>query len=221
MRQLSKFAVVCACGLTMLAAGACAQMGMGMRPSMPSGVFTPTVGAGAAYEVTSSDGKTQPIEFAIVGKESVNGKDGYWMEWTTSTGRTGPMIMKTLIVPGATDAPTRMIMQMGSGQPMEMPTQGRMGAQAKPNTDIREGGQDVGKESVTVPAGTFSCEHYRSKDGGDVWISSQVPLFGMVKSVNNGSTMVLTKAITGAKDKITGTPVPFNPQMMMQGTQNP
>src|SRR6202050_1189878 len=220
MRQLSKFAAVCACGLTMLAAGASAQMGMGMRPSMPSGIFTPTVGAGAAYEVTSSDGKTQPIEFALVGKESVNGKDGYWMEWTTSTGRTGQMIMKTLIVPGATDAPTRMIMQMASGQPMEMPTQGRMGAQAKPNTDIREGGQDLGKESVTVPAGTFNCEHYRSKDGGDVWISSQVPLFGMVKSVSNGSTMVLTKAITGAKDKITGTPVPFNPQMMMQGVQN-
>jgi hypothetical protein len=220
MRQLSKFAAVCACGLTMLAAGASAQMGMGMRPSMPSGIFTPTVGAGAAYEVTSSDGKTQPIEFALVGKESVNGKDGYWMEWTTATGRTGQMIMKTLIVPGANDAPTRMIMQMGGGQPMEMPTQGRMGAQAKPNTDIREGGQDLGKESVTVPAGTFSCEHYRSKDGGDVWISSQVPLFGMVKSVNNGSTMVLTKAITGAKDKITGAPVPFNPQMMMQGVQN-
>ena len=218
MRQLSKFAAVCTCGLTMLAAGASAQMGM--RPSMPSGIFTPTVGAGAAYEVTSSDGKTQPIEFALVGKESVNGKDGYWMEWTTSTGRTGQMIMKTLIVPGATDAPTRMIMQMASGQPMEMPTQGRMGAQAKPNTDIREGGQDLGKESVTVPAGTFNCEHYRSKDGGDVWISSQVPLFGMVKSVSNGSTMVLTKAITGAKDKITGTPVPFNPQMMMQGVQN-
>src|ERR1700728_2798864 len=165
MRQLSKFAAVCTCGLTMLAAGASAQMGM--RPSMPSGIFTPTVGAGAAYEVTSSDGKTQPIEFALVGKESVNGKDGYWMEWTTSTGRTGQMIMKTLIVPGATDAPTRMIMQMASGQPMEMPTQGRMGAQAKPNTDIREGGQDLGKESVTVPAGTFNCEHYRSKDGGD------------------------------------------------------
>jgi hypothetical protein len=218
MRQLSKFAAVCACALTMLAAGATAQMGM--RPSMPSGIFTPTVGAGAAYDMTSSDGKTQSIEFALVGKESVNGKDGYWMEWTMTSGRMGQMIMKTLIVPGATDAPTRMIMQMGGGQPMEMPSQGRMGAQPKPNTDIREGGQDLGKESITLPAGTFSCEHYRSKDGGDYWISSQVPLFGMVKSVNNGSTMVLTKAITGAKDKITGTPVPFNPQMMMQGMQN-
>jgi hypothetical protein len=217
MRNLSKFAAVCACGLTMVAVGANAQMGM--RPSMPSGIFTPSVGAGAAYDTSSSDGK-QSIELTLVGKENVNGKDGYWMEWTMTSGRMGEMIMKTLIVPGATDAPTRMIMQMGKGAPMEMPSQGRMGTQPKPNTDIREGSQDLGKDSVTVPAGTFRCEHYRSKDGGDYWISSQVPLFGMVRSVNNGSTTVLTKVITGAKDKITGTPVPFNPQMMTQGMQN-
>ncbi len=216
-----KFAAVCAFGLAILAATASAQMGMGMgmRPSMPSGIFTPTVGAGAQYESTAADGTKTTVEFALVGKETVNGKDGYWLEWTTP-GKMGDMIMKTLIVPGATDAAPRVIMQMGKGQPMEMPAQNRMGMSVKPNFDVRTGAQDLGKESVTVPAGTFSCEHYRSKDGGDTWVSSQVPPFGMVKSSNNGSTMVLTKLITGAKDKITGTPVPFNPQMMMQGMQN-
>lgn len=214
-----KFAAVCAFGLTILAATASAQMGMGMRPSMPSGIFTPTVGAGAQYESTAADGTKTTVEFALVGKETVNGKDGYWLEWTTP-GKMGEMIMKTLIVPGATDAAPRVIMQMGKGQPMEMPAQNRMGMSVKPNFDVRSGAQDLGKESVTVPAGTFSCEHYRSKDGGDTWVASNVPPFGMVKSSNNGSTMVLTKLITGAKDKITGTPVPFNPQMMMQGMQN-
>jgi hypothetical protein len=29
--------------------------------------------------------------------------------------------------------------------------------------------------------------------------------------------MVLTKVVTDAKDKITGTPVPFNPRLMMPG----
>jgi hypothetical protein len=217
MRTLSRFAAVCACGLTMWAAGASAQMGM--RPSMPSGIFTPTVGAGAAYDMTTSEG-TQSIEYAIVGKEGVNGKDGYWMEWTMSGSRMGDMIMKVLIVPGSTDPSQHMIMQMGKNPPMEMPQYGRSGPAPKPNMDVREGGQDLGKESVTVPAGTFSCEHYRSKDGGDVWVSSQVPPFGMVKSQSNGSSMVLTRLITGAKDKITGTPVPFNPQMMMPGMQN-
>ncbi len=214
-----KFAAACAFCFTILAASASAQMGMGMRPSMPSGIFTPTVGAGAQYESTAADGTKTTIEFVLVDKESVDGKDGYWLEWETP-GKMGDMIMKTLIVPGATDASPRVIMQMGKGQPMEMPAQGRMGTSVKPNLDVRTGGQDLGKESVTVPAGTFSCEHYRSKDGGDTWVSSEVPPFGMVKSSNNGSTMVLTKVISGAKDKITGTPVPFNPQMMMQGMQN-
>lgn len=31
------------------------------------------------------------------------------------------------------------------------------------------------------------------------------------------STMVLTKVVTDAKDRITGTPVPFNPMGMMGG----
>ena len=213
------FAAVCAFCIAAVASAASAQMGMGMRPSMPSGIFTPTVGAGAQYESTTADGNKTTIEFTIVGKETVNGKDGYWMEWTTNSGGMGAMVMKTLVVPGATDATQRVIMQMGKNPPMEMPTQSR-GMSVKPNFDVRSSAQDVGKESVTVPAGTYSAEHYKSKDGGDTWISGQVPVFGMVKSSSNGTTMVLTKVISGAKDKITGTPVPFNPQMMMQGIQN-
>ena len=42
---------------------------------------------------------------------------------------------------------------------------------------------------------------------------------GMVKSVDNGETMVLTKVITSAKSHITGTPVKFDPQMMRQQMQ--
>jgi Ni2+-binding GTPase involved in maturation of urease and hydrogenase len=39
---------------------------------------------------------------------------------------------------------------------------------------------------------------------------------GMVKSVESGRTMVLTKVISDAKTKINGTPVKFDPKMMMQ-----
>jgi hypothetical protein len=216
--KLFKFAVVCACCLAGLAAVARAQMGM--RPQMPMGIFTPTIGAGAAYEMKSADGNTQTIEYALVGKEGVSGKDGYWLEMTMNGARMGQMIMKILMVPGGDPPTVRSIMQMGKGQPMEMTQMMRGSSNAKPNFDVRQGGQDLGKESVTTPAGTFSCEHYRSSSGGDVWVSSQVPPFGMVKSVNNGNTMVVTRLISDAKDKITGTPVPFNPQLMMQGMQN-
>ena len=218
MRRLSRFAEVCACGLTMLAAGASAQMGMGMRPQMPMGIFTATIGAGGVYDETAQDGTKTSIEYDLVGKESVNGRDGYWLEFTTNQ-KMGQMVMKMLIVPGSDQPTAHLIMQMGKNPPMDMTQMAQRGNSAKPNYDVRNGGQDLGKESVTVPAGTFSCEHYRSANGGDTWVSSQVPPFGMVKTVNNGTTLVLTKVVSDAKDKITGAPVPFNP-MMMQGMQN-
>jgi len=97
-----------------------------------------------------------------------------------------------------------------------------MGSQPAPKMDIRGESEDVGKESVTTPAGTFACEHYRSKDSGsDTWVSTQVAPFGVVKTQGKNSSMVLTKQITDARDKIVGTPVPFNPQMMMQQMQPP
>ena len=50
----------------------------------------------------------------------------------------------------------------------------------------------VGSESVTVPAGTFSCDHWAKDDGsGDIWVSSQVAPMGMVKSVDKNDTTVL------------------------------
>lgn len=206
-------------GLLFAVFAASAQMGMGMRQSpMPRGLFSPVVGSGAAYEITTADGRKMNVEYAIVGKEAVNGKDGYWMEWTMPGMGGGEMIMKTLTVPGDTTVTTRTIMQMPGRPPMEMPQQmtGRMNGQSVPS-DIRNAAEDVGSESVTVPAGTFTCEHYRLKDGsGDTWVSTKVAPFGVVKHQGKDSTMVLTKVITDAKDKIVGVPQPFNPMGMMQ-----
>ena len=86
--------------------------------------------------------------------------------------------------------------------------------------DIRQLAEEVGSESVTTPAGTFSTMHYRMKDGsGDVWVAEKAGPYGMVKFQGKDSSMVLTKIIPDAQDKITGTPVPFNP-MAMAGQQH-
>jgi len=222
MKHLKLVALAAAC-LGLAAGTASAQMGMGMRPSMPHGVFNPVVGSGSVYQTTSAtDGKKTDIEFAIVGREAVNGKDGYWMEYSFNAGN-GDMVMKTLIVPGDATTVSRMIMQMPGRPPMEMAGQmaGHMngGAQSAAS-DIRSSAEDVGSESITVPAGTFTCEHYRMKDGsGDTWISTKVAPFGVVKHQGKDSTMVLMRTVSDAKDKITGTPQPFNPAMMMQQSQ--
>jgi len=214
--RIAKFVALTAACLS-VAGVAGAQMGMGMRSPMPRGLFNAVVGQGSAYETTSADGRKTNIEYALVGKESVNGKDGYWMEWTMNA-MGGEMILKVLIVPGDATAVSRTIMQMPGRPPMEMPAQmaGRMNSSSVP-TDIKSSAEDVGSESVTVPAGTFMCEHYRMKDGsGDTWVSSKVVPLGVVKHQGKDSSMVLLKTITDAKDKITGVPQPFNPQMMMQ-----
>ncbi len=152
--------------LLLLAAVTAAQMGMGMRSPMPRGLFNPVVGAGARYEMVSADGGKMTMEIAVVGRESVNGKDAYWFETVMTGMPQGDMVMKSLTVLDGTDTyVARMIMQMPGRPPMEMPDQMvHMRGRPQP-ADIRSQAEDLGVESVTVLAGTFSCHHYRMKEG--------------------------------------------------------
>jgi hypothetical protein len=87
-------------------------------------------------------------------------------------------------------------------------------------SDIHDKSVVVGTESITTSAGTFSCEHVRQKDGSsDVWISDKVSPWSLVKYQDSKSTMILTKVITDAKDRITGTPTKFDPMQMMRNHQ--
>src|SRR6202040_906868 len=63
----------------------CAQMGMDLfkRPAITK-VFHPIVGKGAAYLSTDKDGKTRNSEISVVGKDSVDGKEGFWMEFVSN-----------------------------------------------------------------------------------------------------------------------------------------
>jgi hypothetical protein len=186
------------------------------RPQIPNGVFNPVVGAGAQYETQAGDEPKRTMEFAIVGKESVAGQDGYWLEFTLGGPPMGDIVVKTLaVVTNGTMTTSKMIMQMPGRPPMEMPTQMQT-ANGTNLADIRNKAEDLGHESVTTPAGSFSCHHYRMKDGsGDAWVNETVHPFGLVKYQGKQSTTVLVKRLTDVKDKITGTPQPFNPMMMM------
>jgi hypothetical protein len=219
-------AIIASCLLTLaFAAIAGAQGGPGGamggmmgRGPQPRGLFNPIVGSGAQYEVQPNGKDKMTIEIDVVGKESANGKDGYWFE-TAFNSPMGEMMMKMLMVSdGANATVEKMIMQMAGQPPMEMPAQmGRMGEQ-KQTIDIRDKAENLGSESVTTPAGTFTADHYRMKDGsGDFWLSEKVSPYGLIKGQGKDFNMVLTKVVTDAKDKITGTPVPFNPRLMMPG----
>jgi hypothetical protein len=207
------------------AAAAWAQMGMGMRPPTIPGEFKPVVGSGAQYQITTKQGNID-MAVAVVGKESVNGADGYWMEQRMLGGKGGAMISKLLMVmSGGQPGIKRMIVQMPPRPPMEMPVgmMGMMGGMGKnvPKPETGGGpqgkGEMLGTESVTVPAGTFECQHFRSQSEhgtADVWFTTKVSPYGLVKMTSADTTMTLEKVLEHETSQITGEPqkMPGMPQ---------
>src|SRR5579863_3290048 len=161
------------------------------------------------------------MEFAVIGKEDMGGKTGYWVESSMVEPKGGEIIIKVLeTVDGNVISYSKSVIQMPGQGPMEMDMNmmnmaGRRPAQT--DVDFRNKAELVGTESITVPAGTFTCEHYRMKDGsGDGWISYKVTPWSLVKMQDKLRTVVLTKMTSDAKDRITGTPTKFDPTQMMR-----
>ena len=211
MTQFRNWAL--ALGAALGLATVCWSQGMMRPPEMP-GQFNPVVGSGGEYQITSN-GKTINWTYAVVGKETANGQDGYWLEMRADTAR-GKMVMKQLMVsqPGKMQI-ERMIMQAPGRPPMEMPMamMSRMGGGTHAAASDHPQGELVGTESLTVPAGTFTAEHFRSTTNGktaDVWASTKVAPYGLVKMTSADTTMVLVKVLDHETSQITAEPQKMN-----------
>jgi hypothetical protein len=228
--------------LLLVAAGLCtavvtaarAQMGMDFfkRPAIAS-LFKPVIGNGAIYESTragETSASKEGMEIIVVGRELADGKEAYWLEIGHEMKGFEGKIYNKVLVSGDDFKIHRTIMQLPGHPAMEM----RANPSSHANKDMEEQmnkWSQVGSETITVPAGTFSCQHWKKNDGkGEIWSSDKVSPFGMVKEIDGNSTNVLVKVITGAKDHITGPVSPFDPQafrqlmmeqMMKEKQQNP
>ena len=205
-----------------LAQLATAQMGMGGPPTL-AGVFSPTVGSGASYEMVHKErGEKTAFDMYVVGKEA----GGYWIEYAMQNPHMGggSMYMKTLMTRQADDVMVqRSNMQMPGRPPMDMTSMMKMHPMQsqQQKADVRANAQSMGTETITTPAGTFTCQHWRgTKDGVDVWLSDKVTTWGLVKMTGKDSTVTLVKLITDAKTHITGTPVSME-EMMKQHMSKP
>jgi hypothetical protein len=126
------------------------------------------------------------------------------------------MVMKQLVVlqPGKMKV-ERMIMQAPGRPPMEMPVAmiSTMGGGVHPSAAPDHGqGELVGMESVIVPAGTFTAEHFRSTTNGktgDVWASTRVAPYAL-EATSADTTMVLVKGLDHETSQITGEPQKLN-----------
>lgn len=209
--------------LVLLAAAACllatysasAQLGMNIfkKPNIAD-LFKPVVGSGGLYETQPSNQQkaASQLEMTIVAKEMVDGQQGYWMEMGhKANSDPRPMQYSKILV--TNDFQLKKLIFQQPGQPaMEMPFNPSQQGRNNMHEELDKWHQ-VGSESITVPAGTFSCMHWKKDTGtGDVWASDKVSPMSVVKMVTPDETMVLVKTINNATDHITGPVTKFDPQ---------
>lgn len=217
--SLSFAALVC----VVVATDSHAQMGMGMdffkRPAI-AGLFKPVVGAGAAYESTSNEpgggSAKEPVEYTVVGKDTAGGKEAVWIEFAHSMKGVAGVVYSKMLVTRDDFHIVKNIIQIPGHPAMEM----RMSQSARAQQNMRDEMNkwtQIGTETITVPAGTFSCQHWKKNGSADeIWASEKVAPFGMVKEVIGNSTQVLVRVITDAKDHMTGPVSPFDPALFRQ-----
>jgi len=152
--------------------------------------------------------------FVVVGREAIAEKEAYWLEIRAESGGGRGLILKQLLLSGPDGPkPKRFIMQAPGEPPVAVPVgtilQAGHEALPEPKGDKHGLGTQVGVEEVTVPAGTFTCNHYRSQLEGEtseVWISPRVSPYGVVKMVAGETTMVLSKLLENQTTRISGEP---------------
>jgi hypothetical protein len=179
-------------------------------------VREPEVGGWSTYQLTEKEKVKGAMKFAIISREDRAGTPMHRLEMTMSNDAGKEQMTMQLLVPGwpyEGGAIEEMIMQPAGKSPMKVggPMLGMMKSQAAKNEGASAAKacrsmEFVGRESVTVPAGTFETSHYRdTRTGAEVW-ATDVP-FGFVKTQDaKGNTMVLTEHGSDAKSAITGTP---------------
>lgn len=200
------------------------QMGMEMfhRPAIVK-VFHPVVGKGAEYQTTStSGGSSRMEELSLIGKDTVDGKDAYWLQMVNIDAKGDTKGGKVLLTIDDFQF-HRMIIEVPGQGLMEMPANMMMSARNRQNVqDTMNAWQSVGSDTITVPAGTFSCEHWRNdKDHEELWTSDKVVPFGMVKEISAKSqtVMVLMKTLDNVQDRFSGPAKKFDMQQMIQQMQ--
>jgi hypothetical protein len=147
---------------------------------------------------------------AIVGQEDRDGKAYYWMEMAiTGNKKDENVVMKMLVGGWESIGDVREIVMQPAGQPaMRMPERMMSMFRDKmkdPMAEVMEGCErivDLGEESVTVPAGTFTVRHYRG-DEGDMWLSTDLTFF-LVKATGKDGFIELAGRGTDATSEITG-----------------
>lgn len=202
---------------------AAAQMAQGPPTPLVVDFAKEAVGSWATYTTTMADSK-MATKVALV-KHTASGTT---LEMSVEGGmvaKAGNVMTQMILSPGADPNVQKMIVQVGTNDPMEMPLQGGSTqgfVKPDPKTLVKA-------ETVKVAAGSFKTKHYHIEskpgDSADFWVSDKVAPIGVVKMemtqksnpmVPGEIKMELTGVGKGAKMTITKPAKPFDQSALMK-----
>jgi hypothetical protein len=199
----------------------------GQGPPMPLALDLAKVPAGSWAEYSMVMGQMPPMKtrMALVAKSAAANVVETTVEGGMMAMAGGKMVMQMTLAPGAEGNIKKMIMQVGTADPMEMPAEMTdKKAFTKPNPKTL-----VGSETVKLAAGSYKTKHYRDKtpqgDTIDYWVSESVPPLGLVKivvdqksnaQIKGKLTFELAAMGKDAKQAITKPAKPFDQAALMQ-----
>jgi hypothetical protein len=168
---------------------------------LPPPVFNPVVGSGLEYLFNGSSSGGARVTFLYTAVVVAQEADGYWIERRTSmqgVGAKGVTVLTKDLMVGNPPVSTRRISVVNGKATEVKPVTAPATTDSWTTNAIM-----AGTDSVTVPAGTFQCDHYISDANGertDVWISSKVPSlgplnYGVVKLTSPRASQVLQRLL--------------------------
>jgi hypothetical protein len=177
-------------------------------------IRVPAVGEWAEYSAIFKEQAPYTMRYAVISGETRGGKPLKWVEMRTAGNKKNGDIITQMLVPGSGGElgdVQEVVMKHGDKPAMKI--DGRMLTMMREQmrkqsflTDLCKDVTLVGRETVTVPAGKFKSQHFRSvKHSSDSWVSSKVP-FSMIRTVGSDHELTLIRHGGGAKSSIDETP---------------
>ena len=184
----------------LFAAGA---WGQGILGDILAGkLIEPEVGVFAWYEVTdAATGRKLWLRLAIVDKERVKLRTGYWLETEVKPQVGFPEVYKMLLTGPANDPENvhRIVVQQGGEPAREIAVDETENPEEAPKPERRS----VGMEEITYGQETIEAEHIVIGEGADqveVWINEKVRPMGVVRLVSGQGELQLQRYGKGGAD---------------------
>ena len=184
--------------LTAAVAGSAGAQGIASE-ILSGKLIKPEVGVYAWYDLKDySVRKRFRLRQAVVGKERLRFKTGYWLETQIIPEVGFPAVYKMLLTGPASDPKNvhRIIFQEGQRPPAEIEVR-----DVDPGVPTKNERKFLGKERISLAEGTIMAEHFKlSEDGTEIWINKDVRPMGIVKFRSPQGELTLLRYGKGGPD---------------------